>query len=116
MTDAAEKHRDRSVPGQPDMWTFVLFETLFFTGYFGFYLFYRARNPDLYLHAQSRLDLRVGLFNAPDLAVQLLVGGAVCPLSCYFVEPLIQPATATASAVVNVRWSSLRPRRMYVGS
>lgn len=45
------------------MWAFVLFETLVFTGYFGFYLFYRARNPELFLHAQSQLDLRVGVFN-----------------------------------------------------
>jgi nitric oxide reductase NorE protein len=51
------------VPGQPDMWAFVLFETLVFTGYFGFYLFYRARSPELFLHAQSQLDLRFGVFN-----------------------------------------------------
>lgn len=63
MTDVAERRRARFVPGQPDMWAFVLFETLVFTGYFGFYLFYRARNPELFLHAQSQLDLRVGVFN-----------------------------------------------------
>ncbi len=51
------------VPGQPDMWAFVFFETLVFTGYFGFYLFYRARSPELFLHAQAQLDLRVGVFN-----------------------------------------------------
>lgn len=53
----------RFVPGQTDMWAFVLFETLVFTGYFGFYLFYRARGPELFLHAQTQLDLRVGVFN-----------------------------------------------------
>ncbi len=53
----------RFVPGQPDMWAFVLFETLVFTGYFGFYLFYRARSPELFLHAQANLDLRVGVVN-----------------------------------------------------
>ncbi|OBI36586.1 cytochrome c oxidase subunit 3 family protein [Mycobacterium sp. E2238] len=53
----------RFVPGQPDMWAFVLFETLVFTGYFGFYLFYRARSPELFLHAQAHLDLRVGVVN-----------------------------------------------------
>ena len=51
------------VPGQPDMWAFVLFETLVFTAYFGFYLFYRARSPELFLHAQAQLDLRIGVFN-----------------------------------------------------
>jgi nitric oxide reductase NorE protein len=45
------------------MWAFVLFETLVFTAYFGFYLFSRARNPELFLHAQAQLDLRIGVFN-----------------------------------------------------
>ena len=64
MTDLADKaNRARLVPGQPDMWAFVLFETLVFTAYFGFYLFFRARNPELFLHAQAQLDLRVGVFN-----------------------------------------------------
>jgi nitric oxide reductase NorE protein len=62
--DLAEtKRRGRAVPGQPDMWAFVLFETLVFTAYFGFYLFSRARNPELFLHAQAQLELRVGVFD-----------------------------------------------------
>ena len=64
MTDLADKaNRARFVPGQPDMWAFVLFETLVFTGYFGFYLFYRAQSPELFLHSQAQLDLRIGVFN-----------------------------------------------------
>ena len=64
MTDLADKtNRARFVPGQPDMWAFVLFETLVFTAYFGFYLFFRARSPELFLHAQAQLDLRIGVFN-----------------------------------------------------
>jgi nitric oxide reductase NorE protein len=64
VTDLADKtNRARFVPGQPDMWAFVLFETLLFTAYFGFYLFFRARSPELFLHAQAQLDLRVGVFN-----------------------------------------------------
>ncbi|RFZ37873.1 hypothetical protein DAVIS_03700 [Mycobacterium marinum] len=39
------------VPGQPDMWAFVLFETLVFTAYFGFYLFNRGRSPELFSSA-----------------------------------------------------------------
>jgi nitric oxide reductase NorE protein len=63
-SDAAETDEPaRFVPGQPDMWAFVLFETLVFTGYFGFYLFYRARSPELFLHSQAQLDLHVGVFN-----------------------------------------------------
>lgn len=64
MSEVAEaSKRARFVPGQPDMWAFVLFETLVFTGYFGFYLFYRARSPELFLDAQAQLDLRIGVFN-----------------------------------------------------
>jgi nitric oxide reductase NorE protein len=64
MTDLAEMgKRAKFVPGQPDMWAFVLFETLVFTAYFGFYLFYRARSPELFLHSQAQLDLRVGVLN-----------------------------------------------------
>jgi nitric oxide reductase NorE protein len=64
MSEVGEaSKRARFVPGQPDMWAFVLFETLVFTAYFGFYLFYRARSPELFLHSQAQLDLRIGVFN-----------------------------------------------------
>jgi nitric oxide reductase NorE protein len=64
MTDLTDKtKRATFVPGQPDMWAFVLFESLIFTAYFGFYLFYRARSPLLFLQAQAHLDLRIGVFN-----------------------------------------------------
>lgn len=62
MTDLADQTK-RAVPGQPDMWAFVLFESLVFTAYFGFYLFYRGRNAELFLHSQSQLDLRIGVVN-----------------------------------------------------
>ena len=42
MSEVAEASKTaKFVPGQPDMWAFVLFETLVFTGYFGFYLFFQ---------------------------------------------------------------------------
>lgn len=53
----------RFVPGQPDMWAFVLFEALVFTAYFGVYVVSRARSPDLFLQSQAHLDLRVGVFH-----------------------------------------------------
>lgn len=53
----------RSVPGQPDMWLFVLFEALLFTGYFSVYLALRTQNQDLFLQSQADLDLRIGVFN-----------------------------------------------------
>lgn len=62
MTQDANKPA-KFVPGQPDMWAFVLFETLVFAAYFGFYLFYRTQSPELFLHSQAQLDLRIGVFN-----------------------------------------------------
>jgi nitric oxide reductase NorE protein len=53
----------RFVPGQPDMWMFVLFESLLFTGYFSVYLVSRTQNEQLYLQSQADLDLRFGVFN-----------------------------------------------------
>jgi nitric oxide reductase NorE protein len=90
MTDLAEKSKDaRFVPGQPDMWAFVLFETLVFTAYFGFYLFSRGRNPELFLHSQAQLDLRIGVFNT-----------LVLLLSSWSVARCVQSARAGAFAAV----------------
>ncbi|BBZ71903.1 cytochrome c oxidase subunit 3 family protein [Mycobacterium paraseoulense] len=86
MTGVAEKdQRTRFVPGQPDMWAFVLFETLVFTAYFGFYLFSRARDPELFLHSQAQLDLRIGVFNT-----------LVLLLSSWSVAQCVQSARAGA--------------------
>jgi nitric oxide reductase NorE protein len=52
----------RFVPGQPDMWAFVLFEALVFTSYFVVYMVFRTRSPQLYLQSQAQLDLRIGVF------------------------------------------------------
>jgi nitric oxide reductase NorE protein len=62
MTSAA-RARPRFVPGQPDMWAFVLFEALVFTAYFVVYVVCRTRSLDLFLQSQAQLDLRVGVFN-----------------------------------------------------
>lgn len=53
----------RRVPGQPDMWVFVLFETLVFTAYFVVYLLFRAHHHQAFLRSQSELNLRIGVFN-----------------------------------------------------
>lgn len=63
MTDQVEGARVKSVPGQPDMWMFVLFESLLFTAYFSVYLVSRTQNPGLFLQSQSHLDLRIGVVN-----------------------------------------------------
>jgi nitric oxide reductase NorE protein len=101
MTDVAgadsaqkdvEEKSARFVPGQPDMWMFVLFETLLFTGYFSVYLVSRTQNRELFLHAQADLDLRVGVFNT----IALL-------LSSWAVARCVQAARAGAyrSALTN---------------
>ena len=66
----------RRVPGQPDMWLFVLFEALLFTGYFSVYLALRTQNEHLFLQSQADLDLRVGAEGRNDLFLAI-AGGVV---------------------------------------
>ena len=65
MSEASRERieEQRFVPGQPDMWAFVLFEALVFTGYFLVYVVRRSQNLDLFLSSQAHLDLRVGVFH-----------------------------------------------------
>lgn len=56
-------HEVPFVPGQPDMWAFVLFEAFVFTGYFTVYVIHRSWSVDLFLRSQGHLDIRVGVFN-----------------------------------------------------
>lgn len=65
--DAESAPPARAVPGQPDMWMFVLFETLIFAAYLAFYIFNRARQPEAFLAAQSHLHLWLGLANTITL-------------------------------------------------
>jgi nitric oxide reductase NorE protein len=58
-----EEKSAKFVPGQPDMWMFVLFESLLFTAYFSVYLVSRTQNEDLYLQSQADLDLPIGVCN-----------------------------------------------------
>jgi nitric oxide reductase NorE protein len=65
MSEASRERAeaDRFVPGSPDMWAFVLFEALVFTGYFLVYVVRRSQSIDLFLQSQAHLDLRVGVFH-----------------------------------------------------
>ena len=76
----------KSVPGQPDMWLFVLFESMLFTGYFSVYLYSRTQNQELFLQSQADLDLRFGVFNT----IALL-------LSSWAIARCVQAARAGAS-------------------
>ena len=62
-TAPAGTEEDRHVPGQPDMWFFVLFESLIFTSYFCVYLYYRTQNETAFLRAQSHLSLWLGVLS-----------------------------------------------------
>ncbi len=57
MTTTEVEH----VPGQPDMWLFVIFESLVFTSYFCVYLFFRTQHERAFLEAQSELTLWLGI-------------------------------------------------------
>jgi nitric oxide reductase NorE protein len=66
MTDAApdapvgELER---IPGEPDMWFFVFFESLVFASYFCVYLYARTQNEHAFLHAQAALALPLGILD-----------------------------------------------------
>jgi nitric oxide reductase NorE protein len=49
------------VPGEGDMWFFVLFESLVFTSYFCVYLYFRTQHERAFLEAQSALTLPLGI-------------------------------------------------------
>ena len=63
MKEGSARAERRFVPGQPDMWAFVLFEALVFTSYFIVYVVRRTQEPELFLASQAQLDLRIGVFN-----------------------------------------------------
>jgi nitric oxide reductase NorE protein len=48
-------------PGDPDMWLFVIFESLVFTSYFCVYLYFRTQHERAFLEAQSKLTLWIGI-------------------------------------------------------
>jgi len=48
-------------PGDPDMWLFVVFESLVFTSYFCIYLYSRTQHERAFLEAQSALTMSLGI-------------------------------------------------------
>ena len=53
----------KHVPGQPDMWVFVLFESLVFTSYFCVYLYARTQHEAAFLRSQAHLLLWLGVLD-----------------------------------------------------
>jgi nitric oxide reductase NorE protein len=60
--DAPAEELER-VPGEPDMWVFVIFESLVFTSYFCVYLYFRTQDEAAFLSAQSALTLPLGILD-----------------------------------------------------
>jgi nitric oxide reductase NorE protein len=96
MTSVASA-RPRFVPGQPDMWAFVLFEAFVFTAYFGVYVFSRAQSPDLFRASQAHLDLRVGVVNT-----LLLLTSSLFVARCVHAARARSYRTATANAFLTM--------------
>jgi nitric oxide reductase NorE protein len=53
----------KHMPGQPDMWFFVLFESLVFTSYFCVYLYSRTQHERSFLQSQAHLLLWLGVLD-----------------------------------------------------
>jgi nitric oxide reductase NorE protein len=63
MSSPAINTPARTVPGQPDMWAFVLFESLIFGSYFIVYMLHRVHSPGLFLDSQGQLSQGLGAAN-----------------------------------------------------
>jgi len=50
-------------PGDPDMWLFVVVESLVFTSYFCIYLYSRTQQQQAFLQAQAALTMWVGILD-----------------------------------------------------
>ena len=62
VVDTPDEELER-VPGEGDMWFFVLFESLVFTSYFCVYLYFRTQDERAFLDAQSALNLPLGIID-----------------------------------------------------
>lgn len=59
----------RYIPGQIDIWYFVLIEVLIFSSYFISYMVYRIWDPTLFLQSQQHLSQNFGALNTVILLV-----------------------------------------------
>ncbi|MES2490157.1 MAG: cytochrome c oxidase subunit 3 family protein [Pseudomonadota bacterium] len=69
MTNATTLNTERSVPGQIDIWYFVLIEVVIFSSYFITYMLYRIWNSDMFLQSQAHLSQNFGALNTVILLV-----------------------------------------------
>lgn len=69
MNNTATINTERSVPGQIDIWYFVLIEVVIFSSYFITYMLYRSWEPALFLSSQAQLNQSFGALNTVILLV-----------------------------------------------
>ncbi|MDP9142494.1 MAG: cytochrome c oxidase subunit 3 family protein [Pseudomonadota bacterium] len=71
MTDTttAATEAKSHIPGQPDIWLFVMFEVIVFSSYFVVYMLYRSWHPDLFLESQQQLSQNFGVINTVILLI-----------------------------------------------
>ena len=62
-TEAVAPSPSRRLPGDLNMWVFVLGDMVFFGAYFVIFMFYRSRAQDLFLQSQRHLSLASGVVN-----------------------------------------------------
>ena len=108
--DAPTEDGER-IPGEPDMWVFVLFESLVFASYFCVYLYFRTQDEAAFLEAQSALHLPARDRRHDPPADQLVGDGPLRPARprraaprCPAVRATSPPASAPPSSLS--RWSS----------
>jgi nitric oxide reductase NorE protein len=60
---AEDRPETRRIPGEADIWFFVIFESLIFTSYFCVYLYARTQHEQAFLQAQSHLTPWLGVLD-----------------------------------------------------
>ncbi len=63
VVDSPPAPATRRMPGEPDMWFFVFFESLLFTSYFCVYLYARTQHERVFLQTQSHLTPWLGVLD-----------------------------------------------------
>ncbi|HVV75023.1 MAG TPA: cytochrome c oxidase subunit 3 [Mycobacteriales bacterium] len=62
-TSTASRADGRTLPGDINMWVFVLGDMVFFGAYCVIFMFYRTREQDMFLQSQRHLSLATGVIN-----------------------------------------------------
>jgi nitric oxide reductase NorE protein len=62
-TEHLDQHDVERFPGDPDMWLFVIVESLVFTSYFCIYLWSRTQHQRAFLEAQAELTMWLGILD-----------------------------------------------------